>query len=120
MTGEGARNDFSYCHCEAHGAEAISSLFTSGLPRFARNGRGGLAMAGEGARTDSSYCHCEAHGAEAILSLFTSGLLRFAPNGIKELAIWKLVNLSLIKLSSLGVCRVLGWASRELKQKEII
>jgi hypothetical protein len=52
MTGEGARDDSSYCHCEAHGAEAISSLFTSGLPRFARNDRKGLAMTGEGARDD--------------------------------------------------------------------
>jgi len=33
MTGEGARDDSSYCHCEAHGAEAISSLFTQGLLR---------------------------------------------------------------------------------------
>jgi len=43
-----------------------------------------------------------------------------AGNGIKELAIWKLVNLYLIRLSSLGVCRVLGLASRELKPKKVI
>jgi hypothetical protein len=46
--------------------------------------------------------------------------LVYAGDDIKEFAIWKLVNLYLIKLSSLGVCRVLGWASRELKPKEVI
>jgi len=40
MTGEGARDDFPYCHCEAHGAEAISSLFASRPLRFARSDSG--------------------------------------------------------------------------------
>jgi len=38
MTAEGARDDPSYCHCEAHGAEAISSLFASRLLHFAHSG----------------------------------------------------------------------------------